>query len=51
MIFEAVWGYHFDPGTNVIEVHIGRLRKKLDLPGLKPLIHTVRGTGYVLEPR
>jgi two-component system OmpR family response regulator len=51
MIFEAVWGYHFDPGTNVIEVHIGRLRKKLDLPGMKPLIHTVRGTGYVLEPR
>ncbi|HJU39089.1 MAG TPA: response regulator transcription factor [Tahibacter sp.] len=49
MIFEAVWGYHFDPGTNVIEVHIGRLRKKIDAPGAAPLIRTVRGTGYVLE--
>jgi two-component system, OmpR family, response regulator len=51
MIFEAVWGYHFDPGTNVIEVHIGRLRRKLDPPGREPLIHTVRGVGYVLEAR
>lgn len=51
MIFEAVWGYHFDPGTNVIEVHIGRLRRKLDPPGREPLIHTVRGVGYVLESR
>jgi two-component system, OmpR family, response regulator len=51
MIFEAVWGYHFDPGTNVIEVHIGRLRRKLDPPGRPPLIHTVRGMGYVLEAR
>ena len=48
MIFEAVWGYHFDPGTNVIDVHIGRLRKKVDPPGLPPLIHTVRGSGYRL---
>jgi two-component system, OmpR family, response regulator len=51
MIFEAVWGYHFDPGTNVIEVHIGRLRRKLDPPDREPLIHTVRGVGYVLEAR
>ncbi|MBM0104453.1 response regulator transcription factor [Steroidobacter sp. S1-65] len=51
MIFEAVWGYHFDPGTNVIEVHIGRLRRKLDPPEREPLIHTVRGAGYVLEAR
>jgi len=51
MIFEAVWGYHFDPGTNVIEVHIGRLRRKLDPPGREQLIHTVRGVGYVLERR
>jgi two-component system, OmpR family, response regulator len=51
MIFEAVWGYHFDPGTNVIEVHIGRLRKKLDTPGTAPLIHTVRGMGYIFEVR
>ena len=48
MIFEAVWGYHFDPGTNVIDVHIGRLRKKVDPPGLAPLIRTVRGSGYQL---
>ena len=51
MIFEAVWGYHFDPGTNVIEVHIGRLRRKLDPPEREPLIHTVRGAGYVLDAR
>jgi two-component system OmpR family response regulator len=49
MIFEEVWDLHFDPGTNVIDVHIGLLRKKLDIPGLKPLIRTVRGAGYVLE--
>lgn len=48
MIFESVWGYHFDPGTNLIDVHIGRLRRKLDAPGKPPLIRTVRGTGYVL---
>lgn len=46
MIFEAVWGYHFDPGTNVIDVHIARLRRKVDADGLTPLIHTVRGIGY-----
>jgi two-component system OmpR family response regulator len=52
MIFEEVWGYHFDPGTNLIDVHIGRLRKKIDSPGLTPLIRTVRGSGYVIaEPR
>ncbi|RMM55409.1 hypothetical protein ALQ77_00087 [Pseudomonas corrugata] len=51
MIFEEVWGYHFDPGTNLIDVHIGRLRKKIDPPGLDPLIRTVRGSGYVIaEP-
>ena len=48
MIFEAVWGYRFDPGTNVIDVHIGRLRKKVDPPGAAPLIRTVRGSGYRL---
>ncbi|WP_049622190.1 response regulator transcription factor [Frateuria defendens] len=47
MIFETVWGYHFDPGTNVIDVHIARLRRKLEGAG-PPLIHTVRGTGYML---
>jgi two-component system OmpR family response regulator len=49
MIFEAIWGYHFDPGTNLIDVHLGRLRRKIDRPGLSPLIHTVRGSGYALH--
>ncbi|NGY04146.1 response regulator transcription factor [Solimonas terrae] len=48
MIFEAVWGFHFDPGTNLIDVHIGRLRKKVDPAGVTPLIRTVRGSGYRL---
>jgi len=48
MLLEAVWDYHFDPRTNVIDVHISNLRAKLDLPGLAPLIHTVRGAGYRL---
>jgi two-component system OmpR family response regulator len=51
MIFEAIWGYHFDPGTNLIDVHLGRLRRKIDRPGLSPLIHTVRGSGYALHAR
>jgi len=51
MIFEAVWGYHFDPYTNLIEVHMGRLRKKIDTPDLVPLIHTVRGSGYMFGVR
>lgn len=50
MLFQEVWGYHFDPGTNIIDVHIGRLRKKIEGQG-SPAIHTVRGAGYVLaEP-
>ncbi|HEV3429867.1 MAG TPA: response regulator transcription factor [Paraburkholderia sp.] len=48
MIFQSVWDMHFDPGTNLIEVYIGILRKKIDRPGLKPLIKTVRGSGYML---
>jgi two-component system OmpR family response regulator len=51
MIFEAVWNYHFDPYTNLIEVHMARLRKKIDLPGLAPLIHTKRGSGYIFGAR
>jgi two-component system OmpR family response regulator len=47
MIFEAVWGYHFDPGTNLIEVHVAGLRRKLEGAGCAPLIHTVRGSGYL----
>ncbi|MCC4116529.1 response regulator transcription factor [Aromatoleum toluclasticum] len=49
MLLEAVWNYHFDPQTNVIDVHISNLRAKIDLPGLSPLIHTVRGAGYRLS--
>jgi two-component system OmpR family response regulator len=48
MIFETVWGFHFDPGTNVIDVHIARLRRKIDGAGQSALIHTVRGTGYMI---
>jgi len=48
MIFEAVWGYRFDPGTNLIEVHIGRLRRKIDTEGEEPLFHTIRSKGYRL---
>jgi two-component system, OmpR family, response regulator len=49
MIFEAIWGYHFDPGTNLIDVHLGRLRRKIDRPGFEPLIHTIRGSGFALH--
>ncbi|MFM0044396.1 response regulator transcription factor [Paraburkholderia sediminicola] len=47
MIFEAVWGCRFDPGTNLIDVHVGRLRKKVETPGERPLIRTIRGSGYL----
>jgi DNA-binding response OmpR family regulator len=49
MLFEEVWGYHYDPQTNVIDVHIGRLRRKLEEGELPQMIHTVRGSGYVLR--
>lgn len=48
MLLEGVWDYHFDPGTNVIDVHISRLRRKLDEGAVRPLLHTVRGAGYRL---
>ncbi|MEM7352331.1 MAG: response regulator transcription factor [Acidobacteriota bacterium] len=52
MLLERVWEVHFDPQTNVIDVHISRLRNKIDRGFEQPLIHTVRGAGYVLrEPR
>jgi len=51
MIFEHVWGYFFDPGDNLINVYISTLRKKLELPGEKPLIETIRGKGYRLDGR
>jgi two-component system, OmpR family, response regulator len=49
MLLEAVWEYHFDPQTNVIDVHVSRLRQKIDRNFDKPLIHTVRGAGYCLR--
>jgi len=48
MIFEAVWGYRFDPGTNVIDVHMARLRRKIDAGRTPSMIRTVRGCGYQL---
>jgi len=53
MILESLWNLNFDPSTNFIEVHIARLRKKVDTPNFTPLIHTVRGVGYVfgLKPK
>ena len=51
MLLENVWDLHFDPQTNVIDVHVSRLRQALDRDGASPLIHTVRGSGYVLEAR
>ncbi|HEY0503272.1 MAG TPA: response regulator transcription factor [Lysobacter sp.] len=50
MLLEAVWDYHFDPQTNVIDVHISRLRQKIDHGFDRPLLHTVRGAGYRLGP-
>ena len=49
LITEYAWGYHFDPGTNVVDVVINRLRKKVDRSFDTDLIHTVRGVGYVLK--
>lgn len=47
MIIEELWGYDFDPGTNIVEVHVSNLRKKIDVKGADSLIRTVRGAGYV----
>jgi two-component system OmpR family response regulator len=49
MLLEHVWDYHFDPQTNVIDVHISRLRGKIDKGFAYPLLHTVRGAGYVVR--
>lgn len=51
MIMEHVWDYHFDPGTNVVEARISRLRDKIDRPFGKTMIHTMRGVGYVLKDK
>ncbi len=49
MLLEGVWDYHFDPQTNVIDVHVSRLRQKVDKPFGTALIHTVRNAGYMLR--
>jgi two-component system, OmpR family, response regulator len=49
MILSQVWGYHFDPGSNVVDVVVFRLRDKIDRGFDRPLLHTVRGAGYVLN--
>ncbi|MBO1359458.1 MULTISPECIES: response regulator transcription factor [Acetobacter] len=49
MLLEGVWDYHFDPQTNVIDVHVSRLRQKVDKPFPQPLIHTIRNAGYMLR--
>ncbi|HET7333629.1 MAG TPA: response regulator transcription factor [Rhizomicrobium sp.] len=51
MLLESVWEYHFDPQTNVIDVHISRLRAKIDKGFDTPLLHTVRGAGYMIRAR
>jgi two-component system OmpR family response regulator len=49
MLLEHVWDYHFDPQTNVIDVHVSRLRAKIDRDFDAPLLHTVRGAGYMIR--
>jgi two-component system copper resistance phosphate regulon response regulator CusR len=49
LITEYAWGYHFDPGTNIVDVVINHLRKKIDARHDRKLIHTVRGVGYVVK--
>ena len=48
-LLEQVWGYRFDPGTNVVEVHVNRLRRKLESVGVVDCIRTVRGAGYSID--
>lgn len=49
-ISAAVWDENYDPMSNIIDVYVSRLRRKVDRPGMQPLIHTVRGAGYTLDP-
>src|ERR1700750_2158131 len=51
MLLESVWEYHFDPQTNVIDVHVSRLRAKIDKGFDTPLLHTVRGAGYMIRAK
>jgi DNA-binding response OmpR family regulator len=49
MLVDKVWDHYFDPGSNVVNVYVNYLRKKIDLPGFRPLIHTMRGAGFALK--
>ncbi|WP_298091945.1 response regulator transcription factor, partial [uncultured Sphingomonas sp.] len=49
MMIEAIWDYSFDPGSNIVDVHVSRLRAKIDTPGEPPMIRTVRGAGYRMD--
>ena len=49
MLLEGVWGYHFDPKTNVVDVHVSKLRKQIDRANEAPLLRTLRGAGYMLS--
>jgi two-component system OmpR family response regulator len=49
MLFEEVWNYKFVPRSNLVDVHMGRLRRKVDQPGEQPMIHNIRGEGFVLR--
>ena len=49
MLLEEVWNYKFIPATNLVDVHMGRLRHKVDGPGDPPMIHNVRGSGFILR--
>ena len=49
MLFEEVWRYRFVPDSNLVDVHMGRLRRKVDAPGEPPMIHSVRGAGFMLR--
>jgi two-component system, OmpR family, response regulator MprA len=49
LIYDRVWGYDFGPASNALRVYIGYLRRKLEDAGARPLIHTVRGVGYILR--
>jgi two-component system OmpR family response regulator len=51
MLLEHVWDFHFDPRTNIVETHISRIRAKVDKDSGQPLIHTVRGAGYVIRAK
>jgi two-component system, OmpR family, response regulator len=49
MLAQHVWGLEFDPESNIVDVYVGYLRRKIDEDGERPLLHTVRGAGYVLK--